>query len=232
MFIYANNKIIFPSGEYLFISPQNSKMGDIPSISTSSLECSFCQDMQAKKDNVCSKCYARKILKLYKNARETAKNNYDLLTSRKLTKEECKAIAKGVANHKYVRFEAFGEIEKGLKGLTQIENYYNIAKESKKYNVTFILWTKNIKILNLFFANNPMLKNLKIILSSYQVNKPLNRDTLPDYLKECKIFTVVNNDSPLMAKRNCYGGTNGVTCSTCQLCYASRIKDIIEALRG
>ena len=232
MFIYANNKIIFPSGEYLFISPSNSKMGDIPSISTSSLKCSFCEDMQKQKDNVCSKCYARKILKLYKNARETADNNYNLLTSRLLTKKECQAIAKGVANHKYVRLEAFGEIEKGEKGLTQIENYYNIAKESKKYNVTFILWTKNIKILNQFFKDKTMLKNLKIILSSYQVNKPLNRDTLPDYLKECKIFSVISRDNPLIKKRNCYGGENGVTCATCQLCYASRIKDIFEALRG
>lgn len=226
-------KIELNNGEILKVSGGNGKMGNLPSLSTSCLESSFCQKMHSLKENVCSHCYAWKNLKLYSANREMCKNNYNILTSRILEDNETLAIAKALANQKYLRLEAFGELEQGSKGQIQLANYYNIAKALKRYDVIVVLWSKNIATLTSFFETHKMLANFKIILSSYQVNKPLNAKHLPEVLKTCKTFTVVDSTSELASKRNCFGGCNGVTCASCQLCYAkNRMQEIIEMLRA
>ena len=54
----------------LKFAPNNSKMGELPNISTSSLENQFCGDMCKQKNNICSHCYARKLLKMCQASKE------------------------------------------------------------------------------------------------------------------------------------------------------------------
>lgn len=225
-------KIKLENGETLRVSPNNSKMGELPNISTSSLENSFCANMCENKNNVCSHCYARKFLKLYKNMYSVYKNNYDILTKYQLSKQDLFKIGKELAYTNYLRFEAYGEIESVKNGgLIQLDNYCKIAKELKKYKITCVLWSKNLATLKEYFKKHKKPRNFKIIISSPIVNQKINLENMPRILKKASTFTVYSKDNEKIKDRNCYGGVGDMTCSKCLICYRSKIKEIIEALR-
>ena len=75
-------------------------------------------------------------------------------------------------------------------------------------------------------------RNLKIIISSYKVNEKIDLKTLPRILRKSTTFTVYSKDHPKIKERNCFGGDGSVTCSNCLICYKTKLKEIIEALRA
>ena len=217
----------------LKFAPNNSKMGELPNISTSSLENQFCGGMCKQKSNICSHCYARKLLKMYPASKEMYSENYKILTTYTLSKNDLELIGKKLAYTTYLRFEAYGEIETIANGgLIQLKNYCNIAKELQKYKVKCVLWSKNIATLKEYFKKNKKPRNLKIIISSYKVNEKIDLKTLPRILKKSTTFTVYSKDHPKIKERNCFGGDGSVTCSNCLICYKTKLKEIIEALRA
>lgn len=221
------------NGSTLKFAPNNSKMGELPNISTSSLENEFCNGMCNQQRNICKKCYARKLLKMYKSSREMYKENYKILTSYILSKKDLETLGKKLAYTTYLRFEAYGEIETIKNGgLIQLKNYCNIAKELNKYKVKCVLWSKNIATLKAYFKKNKKPRNLKIIVSSPIVNERIDLSTLPRVLKKSTTFTVYSKDNEKVKERNCFGGDGNTTCSNCLICYKTKIKEIIELLRN
>ena len=220
------------NGSTLKFAPNNSKMGELPNISTSSLENEFCNGMCKKQGNICKKCYARKLLKMYKSSKKMYGDNYNILTKYILSKKDIEAIGKKLAYTNYLRFEAYGEIETIKKGgLVQLKNYCNIAKELQKYKVKCVLWSKNLATLKAYFKKNKKPKNFKIIISSPLVNEKIDLSNLPRILRKSTTFTVYTKDNEKVKERNCFGGDGNITCSNCLICYRTKIKEIIELLR-
>lgn len=220
------------NGSTLKFAPNNSKMGELPNISTSSLENEFCNGMCKTQGNICKKCYARKLLKAYKSSKKMYGDNYNILTKYILSKKDIEAIGRKLAYTNYLRFEAYGEIETIRKGgLVQLKNYCNIAKELQKYKVKCVLWSKNLATLRAYFKKNKKPKNLKIIISSPLVNEKIDLSNLPRILRKSTTFTVYTKDNEKVKERNCFGGDGNITCSNCLICYRTKIKEIIELLR-
>lgn len=216
----------------LKIATSNAKTGELPNISTSCLENRFCRNMQKQDGNVCYNCYAKKTLEIYPPSTRMYTNNYNILTSYALSKQDLFKIGKHLAYTSYLRFEAYGEIETiHNDGLTQLDNYCKIAKELHKYKVKCVLWSKNITTLKEYFKHHKKPKNFKIIISSYRVNEKIDLKTLPKILRKCTTFTVYSKNHEKIKDRNCYGGTGDITCSNCLICYKDKIKEIIEELR-
>lgn len=194
----------------LFISLSNSKMGLIPSLSVSTLNNLFCQKMRQLDGVVCQKCYAWKIEKLYAKTYQALTNN-DFLKYELLSKNDLLIITTYLNQFNYVRFNSFGEIET----ITQLRNYFNIAKMCRLSH--FTLYTKNFKLLEKYLKTHRQPKNIKIILSSYFINKPLKRENLSNKLKHNNIFTVYDkNTQPTQHKKSVSCGKD---CSKCMLCY-------------
>lgn len=205
----------------LYIQEGNGKMGNIYSISVSTQKCNFCEKM-SKIDSICKKCYARKTEKLYSRLEKCLSKNYDLLTTQELNNQDLKIIQAIMYTQKALRFNAFGEID----NMTQLKNYMNIAKSCKGQKIA--LYTKNIKLLYEYIKDNKMPKNVNVVLSSYQIGKPLNRYNLNEQLQDSTIFTVFKEPGE---KRNCFGSASGnVKCSNCMKCYMKKAYDIVEAL--
>lgn len=216
----------------LKIATDNSKMGELPNISTSCLANAFCSNMQKQKDNVCSNCYAKGMLTRYPHSDKMYLNNYNILTTYNLSKQDLFKIGKHLAYTNYLRFEAYGELENiSNGGLIQLDNYCKIAKELQKYKIKCVLWSKNLTILKEYFKHHKKPKNFKIIISSYKVNEKIDSKTLPKILRKSTTFTVYDKGHKKLQDRNCYGGTGKITCSNCLICYKDKIKEIIEELR-
>jgi hypothetical protein len=159
---------------------------------------------------ICEKCYAWKIEKLYTKTHQALSNN-DFLKYELLSKNDLLIITTYLKQFNYIRYNSFGEVET----ITQLKNYFNIAKMCKESH--FTLYTKNFKILEKYLKIHKQPKNIKIILSSYFINKPLKRDNLSNKLKHNNIFTVYDkNTQPTQNKKSVACGKD---CSKCMLCY-------------
>lgn len=139
----------------------NGKMEGMQSLSTSCALNELCMKCSKHKDKVCSKCYSQAMHKRYTNLAKMLEVNHHILTERRLTKDEIKALN---INSLYFRFEAFGE----LNNVIQLANYIDICNSYP--NTQFTLWTKHEKVLNDGFNtinNLKKPKNLRIGLSGF-----------------------------------------------------------------
>lgn len=202
----------------IFTTNHTGKMKGMVSISTTSLLNSFCQKMQCTKGVICEHCYTNKgFLKTVVNSGKL-KGNYNLLTSQKVDWLKVQGIQE-LSNVKYVRIEAFGELENEI----QFRNYLRLANSFKEQN--FTIWTKRKDLLENISFRKP--KNLTIILSSIKINEP---EILTEKLKKKvdKIFTVFSKEEENNVEINC--GTKD--CISCKLCYTkNKVVYINEQLK-
>lgn len=202
------------------ISTHSGKMEKIPSISTSSLENTYCNARCKNNESICSKCYARRLLKMRKSLREKMTVNHKFYTT-----YDVPAIAVPHVNASIFRFESFGDIENEL----QVKNYYTIARNNK--HCMFVLWTKNPQVIQAAKDKYKLRKpgNLRIIYSENLINAPIT-----DYSKKYsfidKSFFVFTRDYAKKhgIKINC----GAKDCSNCRTCYEkNNIKIICELLK-
>lgn len=185
-------------------SKHTGKMERMLSFSTSTANNNFCTCMRNINGSVCQKCYAYRMVKrLGAGFRNKLVNNEWI----KYTTLEKKDIP--ILNAGYFRFESFGELET----LTQLENYFKIAKYNPQ--TRFALFTKRSDLLRRVDKDLKP-SNMNIILSSIQLNKPT------DYLYEIQdlidaVFTVYTKE---------YAKENNITiscgdrkCIECLKCY-------------
>lgn len=195
----------------------NGKMEFIQSLSTSCLLNKYCKERMKNNDSVCSKCYARRMMKRYPQLRECLANNHEILTKDVLELDDLPRT-----NVVFFRFEAFGELENEI----QFINYINICKKNKFTN--FAIWTKNTWIIdNVFKQGYKKPKNLIIVVSSTELNKQTD---IEKYKWADKVFTVYTKEA--IKEKDIEINCGGKKCADCLLCYTkNKIKYINEKLK-
>lgn len=182
----------------------NGKMSGMMSLSTSCSQNKYCKAYAKDPNKVCSKCYAQRQMKMYKNLDECLTRNYRLLSNKILEEDELPLI-----NAAYFRFEAFGDIGNE----TQLINYMNICNKNKDTN--FALWTKNPFIIERVLEEGyekPI--NLNIILSSPYINVTASSEKYP-FID--KVFTVYDKNK--IREDNVPINCGSKSCLECRRCY-------------
>ena len=197
------------------------KMVGMQSLSTSCACNSRCEAHCKVDGSICQKCYAQTIMTRYEKLDEKTERNYKLLTASVLPMEYLPTL-----NCAFFRFEAFGDLEGGEKGINQFTNYVNICRKNPFTN--FALWTKNPDVIEkAFWQGVEKPANLKLIVS------PLFMDVLPDnrvikslvdhYKWIDHVFTVFTFD---FLKNNGFDGSfincGARSCLACNKCYSHR----------
>ena len=201
----------------------NDKMQGLSSLSTSPLCNELCKKRTNNPNMICSKCYSETMNKRFAGLRKCLINNTEILTSRILNKNEIPFL---ISETGMFRFEAFGDLNNEI----QVVNYFNIAKYNK--HMRCALWTKNPWIIKNAIEKYNLVKprNLKIIGSSYYLNKPMiefyKRYDFIDY-----IFTVYEPD--FIQENKVVINCGGRSCKDCKRCYNGKHKsyEINEKLK-
>lgn len=188
----------------------NGKMSGMQSLSTSCRSNTICQARSKDSNSICSKCYAQRQLKMYKNADECFTRNAGVLCNRVLNKSELPVLNVG-----YFRLEAFSD----LQNETQLINYFNLCRVNN--NVKFGLWSKNDWIIeNVINMGHKKPKNLSIVLSSPYLNKVANFN---QYSWVDHVFTVY--DKEYIEENDIDINCGAKSCITCLRCYKKYKKD-------
>ena len=192
----------------MITTAMSGKMAGLWSLSTSTLLNPQCAKNAAVVGSICSKCYARAMLKLRKSLREKLEINTRILTA-VIIPFECLPVI----NNLYFRFEAFGD----LMTSKQVVNYFNICKKNPA--VSFALWTKNPHLIQAAIDTYKIEKpqNLNIIYSPLFMNVNNGKTIIKKYPFIDKVFTVYTlqyvQDHPETVI-NC-GGRSCINCLNC-----------------
>ena len=150
----------------LSISPGNTKMGFIPSISLPPI-------ITCVKNCTCAKkCYAAKLCRIYPSVKKAYQNNLDILTNNEL--DYWQQVRQAATVTKYFRYHVSGDI---------IDyNYFNwmVTTAEDLPGTVFLAFTKQYKIVNDYidlFGKLP--NNLKIIFSLWDGMPTPNPHNLP-----------------------------------------------------
>ena len=156
----------------LSISPGNSKMGAIPSVSLPPI-------ITCPKNCPCAKkCYANKLCRIYPSVKKAYQNNYEILLKNDL--EYWQQVRKAVKTTKYFRYHVSGDIPDA--------HYFNWMVTTAEFepDTMFLAFTKKYDIVNNYidsFGKIP--HNLKIIFSEWEGMTTPNPHNLPT---ACVIF--------------------------------------------
>ena len=196
----------------LNISKGSGKMENIQSINTNTLTNEFCIKQSKNKNSICSSCYSMNNLKTFrKNCIPSRQHNSDLLSKEIIHNQ----LLPNILNA-FFRFSSDGELINDI----HLINLINICLKNK--HCTFTLWTKRKDIINKVFKTMNKPKNLILIFSNSQLNKPI--ETLPKYFD--KTFNNVTKDFD-NTKVNCFG-----KCQDCLVCYKhNNINQIVEYIK-
>lgn len=192
----------------MITTAMSGKMAGLWSLSTSTLMNPQCAKNAAIVGSICSKCYARTLLKMRKSLREKLEINTRILTA-VIIPFECLPII----NNLYFRFEAFGD----LMTSKQVVNYFNICKKNPAVN--FALWSKNPHLIQAAIDQYKIEKpqNLNIIYSPLFMNVCNGETIIKKYPFIDKVFTVYTleyiQDHPETVI-NC-GGRSCINCLNC-----------------
>lgn len=187
---------------------KGTKMEGIQSISTSVLRNPICQKRRKVCGGICEHCYANALCQYRTSLNKNLSENFDLLTSRLMTKEEAAAVPISTV---YSRVESFGDVSK----VVQARNYLRIIDAHDL--LRFAIWSKNDGIWHAAFKLDGKPKNCTYVHSSMKVNQI---DEIPEWMLPYvdHIFTVWDKD-----KYAQFMGTEsecaGIQCLTCLKCY-------------
>ena len=168
--------------------------------SFNALNDNFCKKMRKIKGSICQNCYSEKFMKFRPMAKNKFAKNSEVISKELLVINDFPRI-----NMIYFRFNAFGELINSIHFL----NLCTFAKANPK--VTFVLWTKRMKIVDMNIKEKP--DNMIIIYSSLKMNiinvkKPKNAD---------KVFTVYTEE--FAKEHNININCGGKKCINCLNCY-------------
>lgn len=189
-------------------------MAGIQSISTSKFMNRFCiaRTEGDNADSVCKKCYATRYTKIYPSLRKCLEVNYEVLHEKLHELCELKKLLDDDIMTSMVRIEAFGDVD----CVTQARNYIRIIRLAPLS--TFGVWTKNYGVWKNAIELEGKPKNMRLVLSSEEINKPLDHNNFPlaDH-----IFTVYSRDTDKKLI-NC----GARKCFDCRKCYRTGKKNI------
>lgn len=188
----------------------NGKMEGMQSLSTCCESNKYCQKRfneictfnYSQREMVCIKCYANRMMKMYKNLKNSTDRNLEYL-SKVLDVNDLPDI-----NVRYFRFESFGDLDNE----NQFINYLNICRKNPR--TKFAIWTKNPWIIqNVFDEGYKKPKNLNIVLSSLYINKV--DEFKYDWVD--RVFTVY--DKKYIEENDVDINCGGRKCLECLKCY-------------
>ena len=122
---------------------------------------------------VCNTCKMGKICygkRIYTHVRESYLGNGEKLTSKVFDKCDLPVV-----NTITCRFNAFGELFTGKKGVIQLTNYVNTALKNPR--TTFVLWSRNYRLVESFFKTHEKPSNMRLIRSTVDIDCPVS--TIP-----------------------------------------------------
>lgn len=195
---------------YMLCTNHTGKMINMISISSSALVNPYCL-ARAKNNTICRKCYAIRQLNRQANTRYKYKKCSYNLSQRELTDTEIKACKKAFKNTDYIRLEFLGDLINEL----HLKNYIKVINAYPDKH--FTLWTKNLFILNPVLDEIGKPKNLKVVYSNPDINKPIELDCDKKYRHCDKVFNVCDStyyNEHQTVKFNC-----PKQCFNCLKCY-------------
>lgn len=150
------------------ISPGNSKMGAVPSVSLPAYE-TYRRDCEC-----CKKCYARKLERIRKSVRDAYQSNYDLLKNDPDT--YWREVEASVMMTRFFRFHVSGDIPNA--------NYFlhMVFVAERNPHCEILCFTKRFSIINRYLdAHGGRLpKNLHVLFSGWKNLKMENPYNLPE----------------------------------------------------
>ena len=171
-----------------------------------------CKHNASIKGSICQKCYAERMMKMYKDLKKHLEENFRILTSRVLDESEYPRF-----NNSFVRIEAFGDVANEIQAI----NYIRMINVNPYVN--FGWWTKNCDLLKNPIAELGKPKNVQIVRSSLFLNKEVK----PYYDFVDKTFTVY--DKKFIRENNIEINCGGRKCFECLKCYLPNgIKQVRE----
>ena len=186
------------------------KMEGMASASSACVVNPICIARSKVEGSICQKCFAKRMFKSYKDNFNCFIDNYELVTRVEIPQE-----LMPIMNYFIFRIEAFGDVANE----TQAKNYWNLAKQNEY--VTFGWWTKNYDIVAAVFDKYGKPSNIKLIVSSPNLNEQLR---LEDYPYADKIFTVYTKEY-LKEHPEIVINCGGNKCLSCQRCYRDGVDD-------
>ena len=207
----SNESVVYVSDN------MSGKMSGFPSISTSVALNPICQARAKNPDSICHHCFAMSTVARYTALGVHLAENTTVLCKDILPLELLPKFSFAV---NMCRFESFGD----LNNITQVINYFNIAKVNA--HVHFALWTKNPKLVALAIEQgNAKPENLNIIYSSPMLNTCAD-DIFTRYPFIDKVFTVY--DKQTIARENITINCGARACASCGLCYFDKVVKIVR----
>lgn len=175
------------------ISPGNSKLGAIPSVSLPSIKTCIQCDCNTK-------CYARKIERLRKNVKQAYERNLSILRSD--PDEYWREIKAHLMLSRYFRFHVSGDIPDN----EYFKNMVSVTDECPHCEV--LCFTKKYDIVNEYVAKhgmNAIPKNLHIVFSGWVGLRMVNPFCFPEaHVKYRDGSTTARHDAKSCGG-NCYG---------------------------
>lgn len=187
------------------------KMKDLISFSTSPFN-PVCNRRAAVVGSVCSHCFSRRMMKVYKALADKLARNRDWIVSVDLQPAD---VYKFKPKSGYFRFEAFGDLFSPL----QVKNYFTMAAAQ---DAKCALWTKNPQVIKAAIEQYNLVKpaNLNVIYSVAGLNSNAAA-AIYEAFQECgydfidKVFTVYDAEHADGVNINC----GAKSCASCGLCY-------------
>lgn len=187
------------------------KMEGMASLSTACIVNPICIARSKVEGSICQKCFAERMFRQYGESFENCfVKNYEVMTGVEIPIELMPLL-----NYLIFRIESFGDVANE----TQAKNYWNLAKQNEY--VTFGWWTKNYDIVAAIFDKYGKPSNVKLIVSSPNLNEQLR---LEDYPYADKIFTVYTKEY-LKEHPEIVINCGGNKCLACQRCYRDGADD-------
>lgn len=138
------------------------KMEGTPHISCASGDSDICKTFCM----MAYKCYGHRYQNLYPVIKKSYHRNGEMMTRTVYKQDDLPDV-----NTFQCRFNSFGELFTGDKGVTQLTNYVNIALKNPK--TKFGIWSHNYELIESYFDINSKPKNFRIIRSTNGVNVPI-----------------------------------------------------------
>lgn len=172
------------------ISPGNSKMGSIPSVSLPA-------GPTCRSDCECSKkCYALRLERLRPSVRAAYRNNYELLQSDPTT--YWREVEASVMMSRFFRFHVSGDIP------DQDYLVHMVQLAERNPHCEILCFTKKYSIVNGFlYCGGKFPKNLHLILSAWRGTEMENPFGLPEAHVLYRDGTTTAGDNPVQCNGNC-----------------------------
>jgi len=138
------------------------KMAGVPHISVAAGESGICKACEMK-----GFCYATRYQSFRPSVHASYLKNGVDLTAKVYDMNEIPYV-----NSHLCRFDAFGELYTGNRGIIQLTNYCNTCKKNPE--TSFVLWSRNYRMVEHYFTTHEKPENLKLIRSTPRLNDPVH----------------------------------------------------------